>query len=424
MHSDELVARASQARQMGNLEEAGRLLEQARRQSPLDAIVLNALGLHLLACGDATAAAREFEGAIHSDSREPALWMNLASAHRHRQDDMGEQIALEGALAIDQTHFMAQLRIAELHERNNRTAVAADHWRAVLSLAPPDAQLPVALATRLDEARAYVARQAQEVSSFVDSGLEKAVRGLSSSETRRFNAAADLALGRRHRVFANECSGLHFPFLPADEYFDRTHFSWMDALEAEWEAIRDEFLALHADPHDSIRPYVRQDNGTPVNKWTPLDNRLDWGAYFLWEYGEPNLPILDRCPRTRAVLESLPRSEIPKRSPSAFFSLLKPHTRIPPHTGVTNTRCTVHLPLIVPRDCAFRVGGETRPWIAGKAFAFDDTIEHEAWNNSDELRVVLIFDMWNPHLSVAERELLRQFFALADASGHDPYRKG
>ncbi|MFN5903064.1 MAG: aspartyl/asparaginyl beta-hydroxylase domain-containing protein, partial [Novosphingobium sp.] len=99
----------------------------------------------------------------------------------------------------------------------------------------------------------------------------------------------------------------------------------------------------------------------------------------------------------------------------AFFSLLKPRTRIPPHTGVTNIRSIVHLPLIVPQGCGFRVGGETREWHEGEAFVFDDTIEHEAWNDSDHLRAVLIFDVWNPWLTLAERDLIRGLFASGSA---------
>ena len=70
----------------------------------------------------------------------------------------------------------------------------------------------------------------------------------------------------------------------------------------------------------------------------------------------------------------------------------------------------------MPQGCFFRVGGETRAWQEGVAFGFDDTIDHEAWNDSDHLRVVLIFDVWNPHLSLAEQQLLKQFYATADAS--------
>ena len=86
-------------------------------------------------------------------------------------------------------------------------------------------------------------------------------------------------------------------------------------------------------------------------------------------------------------------------------------------------RTIVHLPLIVPPGCGFRVGGETREWKVGEAFAFDDTIEHEAWNDSDELRAVLILDVWNPHITEAERELLQTFFRVADSSGHAPERR-
>jgi aspartyl/asparaginyl beta-hydroxylase (cupin superfamily) len=91
---------------------------------------------------------------------------------------------------------------------------------------------------------------------------------------------------------------------------------------------------------------------------------------------------------------------------------LKAGARIPPHTGVTNTRAIVHLPLVVPSGCRFRVGGETREWKEGQAFVFDDTIEHEAVNDSERDRIILIFDVWNPHLTPREQDLIVRFFAL------------
>jgi aspartate beta-hydroxylase len=103
----------------------------------------------------------------------------------------------------------------------------------------------------------------------------------------------------------------------------------------------------------------------------------------------------------------MPLLDVPGRAPTAFFSVLRPGTRIPPHTGVSNTRLIVHLPLVVPDGCGFRVGSETRTWRAGESLVFDDTIEHEAWNESGAIRTVLIFDIWNPHLSGPERDLVR-----------------
>ena len=121
-------------------------------------------------------------------------------------------------------------------------------------------------------------------------------------------------------------------------------------------------------------------------------------------------PLASRNAATLWLTEALqgaPRCEIAQHGPNAFFSILEPRTRIPPHTGVTNARLTVHLPLVVPPDCGFRVGSETREWVPGKAWVFDDSIEHEAWNNSAAPRAILIFDIWNPYLSAAERELVR-----------------
>jgi len=104
------------------------------------------------------------------------------------------------------------------------------------------------------------------------------------------------------------------------------------------------------------------------------------------------------------LLRSFPQPNIAGSGPNAMFSLLAPGTSIPPHVGVSNARLVCHLPLVVPEGCWFRVGGETRYWKRGEAFVFDDTIEHEALNPSDELRVVFIFDIWHPDLTATERD--------------------
>ena len=171
-----------------------------------------------------------------------------------------------------------------------------------------------------------------------------------------------------------------------------------------------------SDPGAALRPYVRMEPGTPENDWTALDHSLDWGACFLWEYGLRNEAVTRRCPKTAALIERLPLAPIPGRAPNVFFSILQPGKRIPPHTGVTNTRAIVHLALDVPPGCGFRVGNETREWVEGTAFAFDDTIEHEAWNTSDRPRAVLILDSWNPHLSERERMAIVDYFDATEGA--------
>ena len=191
------------------------------------------------------------------------------------------------------------------------------------------------------------------------------------------------------------------------EFFARDDFPWLDAIEMATAEIRAELTAVLISDRAGLEPYIAYPEGVPLDQWQELNRSRRWSAYFLWNQGVAELAHLARCPRTAAALQAAPRCEVAGHAPTAFFSILDAGTHIPPHTGVTNTRLTVHLPLIVPLECGFRVGSETREWIPGKAWVFDDTIEHEAWNRSDSPRAVLIFDIWNPFLSEAERDFVR-----------------
>ncbi len=376
----------------------------------------NSLGVAALKAGDFAAAVGHFSGALESDPGAISLWRNLAHAHRELGDGVGERAALDAALDIDRADFTTWLRLAQLHERLGEDREAMVAWAGALQMADAMIPPPDGLTDILDHGRAYCDGQRARLRSVIDSGIGDQLSAMDQRDSRRARAFVDHALGGRP-IYANQCAGLYYPFLPADEFFDDFHFPWFADLAAATPDIRREFIALMADPGEALRPYVRQDAGTPANKWSPLDNRLDWGACFLWEYGAPNQPVLDRCPATALALAAAPTSYVPSRAPNAFFSILQPHTRIPPHTGVTNTRAIIHLPLIVPAGCGFRVGGEVRQWVEGQAFGFDDTIDHEAWNDSDKLRAVLIFDVWNPHLTEAEQNLICQYYASADEGG-------
>lgn len=381
-----------------------------------DPVALNSAGMAALREGRFDDAARAFDAAVRADPSATALWRNLATARRALGDDTGEIAALDAAIDIDRRDFMAWLRKAEAHQRLDDAARALAAWQAVLQLAAHIDPLPDALVPVLAAGREFCAACTQTIEYQVAEALGDFDTRLPMPAAKRARAFVDAALGRR-KIYVNECNGLCYPFLPADEFFDEAHFPWFADIEANTAAIRDEMLALLADPGDALRPYVRMEKGAPQSKWSPLDQSLAWGACFLWEYGQPNPAVLDRCPATAKALMAIPQSHIPGRAPTAFFSILKPRTHIPAHTGVTNTRAIIHLPLVVPDGCSFRVGGETRQWQVGKAFAFDDTIEHEAWNNSDEMRAVLIFDVWNPHLSSEEQAIIAGYFEAADASG-------
>ena len=377
---------------------------------------LNDQGMAALAVGRPVDAAMAFAAATELDPHAGPLWLNLAKAHRLANNEDGERAALTRALAIDQLDFMARVRIAELETRAGNDPAAHVHWSAVIQMGP---QMPQSATVKhlVATGQSFIRERSAELGRAVDDALADDLGAADPTTRRRIMAAVDHSLGRRP-LYLNQCAGLHYPFLPADEYFDRSHFPWLEDPEAEAPAIRAEWEALIRDRDPGFVPYVSLAPGTPPNPWTPLSDSFDWSALYLWKYGTPQQAILDACPRTRAALESVPGMRVPNRGPTAFFSLLKPGARIPPHTGVSNIRAIGHLALSIPPGCGFRVGGETREWQDGKAWLFDDTIEHEAWNTSDQPRAILIFDVWNPHLSKAECDLLQRYFVAADNAGH------
>ena len=387
---------------------------------PNEAARANRLGMESLRRGDARAAAEQFERACRADPAAGELWLNLAMARRKLADEEGERAALEQALELDQRNLMALIRLAQQHERREEQGPATRCWTAVLALASAIDEPSPDFAALLRQARAYVERQRSELAGALDSALADGAAAASDRDRRRVRAAADVVLGLR-RVFANECHGLHYPFLPADEFFDRDRFPWLAALESGTDVIRSELQAILSERDPGLAPYVDQPPGVPDNKWTPLDRSLDWGALHLWRDGERVEEACARAPRTAALVDTLPLCRIPGRAPAVFFSILKAGAHIPPHTGVTNVRSIVHLPLIVPAGCTFRVGGETRAWVEGEAFVFDDTIEHQAHNPTSEDRAILILDTWNPHLSEAERAMICTIYDVT-GSLHEPMR--
>ncbi|WP_206363476.1 aspartyl/asparaginyl beta-hydroxylase domain-containing protein [Sphingomonas crocodyli] len=412
MTVDDLLTSAARARDAGDAVAERRLLDQALALAPDNPMILNACGMAALRGGDPAGARRLFQAAATRDRDQPALWINVATACRALNDDAGEQGALEQALTIDRRNFMAQLRLAELHERQGDAVAAAIGWSAVVQLAHAVEQKPPIVIDAQRRGEAFLSAHNRRIDARLDALVGDKVETMGDA-ARRFRACVDHSLGRR-RIYTNQCAGLHYPFLPADEFFDRSHFPWLADFEARTDAIAAEAIAMLRGAGPMIRPYVQMDAGSPETKWSGLDGSLDWSACFLWEYGVRNDPVCAACPETAAALAAIPQTNIPGKAPSAFFSILRPGAHIPPHTGVTNTRAIIHLPLVVPGGCRFRVGGETREWRVGEAFAFDDTIEHEAWNDSDEIRIVLILDVWNPYLTTDEQQLLAAFFEAAD----------
>ena len=386
--------------------EADQLLARVAQLAPEHPALLNELGLRMMQRGEALKARELFQRATVADPNHPALWSNLASSLRALRLPREEMEAIERALALEPRHLTALLQKGNLIEDRGDARNAARIYRNALAIVPPDVTPPESLSAALERARAAVRRDDAALAGAIEERLAAIREQRGRGPYRRVEKCIDLLTGKRSR-YAPQPTFLYFPELPAPEYFDGVEFPWLSAIEAATDEIRGELTTVLSSDQAGLQPYVAYPEGVPLDQWRELNKSRRWSAYFLWNEGVAQPEHLARCPRTAEALNSAPQCDVADHGPNAFFSILEAHTRIPPHTGVTNARLTVHLPLIVPPECGFRVGSETREWIPGKAWVFDDTIEHEAWNGSGTPRAILIFDIWNPYLSEDERDLVR-----------------
>ena len=322
--------------------------------------------------------------------------------------------ALDAALAIDPYFFLAMLSKGSVLEQMGKRRIAAQVYKNALCIAPRPEHTPAAFEEPIRRARQLVDEDAREKATYLRQRLGALRAKFADERLERVDECADIMAGTA-KAFNAEPVQMHVPRLPAIPFFDREHFPWMEQLEAETDAIRAELSVLLEQGLPGFAPYVHYEPGTPENQFRELNHSDRWSSLWLWKDGKRQESAIARCPHTAAVLGQLPLADQPGFAPTALFSALAPHTRIPPHTGSTNARLVVHLPLILPGPAGFRVGNERREWRIGEAWAFDDTIEHEAWNDADETRVILIFDIWNPLLSAAERAMICELLAANQA---------
>jgi aspartyl/asparaginyl beta-hydroxylase (cupin superfamily) len=375
-------------------------------------------GLDALSRGEAAVARDFLLRALEGGQSGAPLLLGIAQACRQLADSKGAAAALDRLLRIEPRNLAALIRRGDLYVDSGDSRAAVSFYQAALRVAPPANQLAGAMVNELDRIRATCERYAREYSEAISSHLAR--KGFDPTRSsRRFGESVDIVLGKR-QIFVQQPKYYYFPGLPQIQFYDRKHFPWFAELEAATDAIREELLGVMKDP-DAFKPYVEGNPNRPRKEEAGMIDNPDWSAFYLWKNGEPVPANAARCPKTLEALRAAPLALTPNRSPSILFSLLRPGTRIPPHHGLVNTRLICHLPLIVPGRCAFRVGNEVREWKVGEAWAFDDTIEHEAVNDSTETRVILLFDIWRPELDEEEQRLVNALFESIDShSGQKP----
>ena len=318
--------------------------------------------------------------------------------------------------------------VSEFLERpgNIRRSLAA----GAALLESGQAELAVAVWTLGDDANSMLRRlkdhadapeRGRRLSALADTTLRQFLTALHQHSVDRFEAQTGVQVPRvRNAVWTlTHTSAIEFrepmqrplifymPDLPAAPVEPNSRFDWIANLESAFDAIRREYAEVVRAGIDA-EPYVPA--GALAREWMKLSGSLDWSAIHLYQNAKPT-PATERFAQTTRALDAVQLVRIDGVPMEVFFSRLKPGAHIPPHHGLTNTRVTVHLPLVVPADCAIRVARIVHAWREGEAFAFDDSFEHEAWNRSTADRVVLIFEAHHPDLAPSEREAIEHVYA-------------
>ncbi len=362
-----------------------------------------------LQVGDGKKAREIFERIVSMRQPKASSWLGLAFACAQLGDNAATLVAVDKSLELEPQDIRAIIFKADHLQQQNESNQAVEFYGRALQLAGQAEALPDDIKQGLLRAQKACGRKDEEYKSFLMQKLTS--DGFSPGRgSRRFEESLDVMLGSKD-VFYQQPRRYYFPGLPQIQFYERDQFDWVAAVEAATDDIRAELAPIMNDP-SKFSPYLQSDTEHLNREVENLVDSTDWGALFLWDYGRLVPEAATLFPKTIKALEAAPVPVISGQAPMALFSKLTPGTRIPPHNGFLNTRLICHLPIIVPENCgALRVGNEERPWVEGELLIFDDSIEHEAWNESDEERVIVLFEVWRPELSDEERGLVTSMLA-------------
>src|SRR5688572_1121789 len=266
-----LVQSADRAIAAGKREEAQRLIAQAEALSPEHPLVLNARGVFELRGGDAVAARALLERAIQLEGRNPAFWINLASTYRRLGQQEEESGALERALALDPRHLLGLLQKASLLELQGKTRAAAAAYGNALATLPRGARIPDALRVPIQRATEAVRQNAAALETFLAERLRDLRSRHARSDLARLEHCIDAVLGKRS-IYTPRPTFLHFPKLPAWEFFPREHFAWLEGIESATTVIRAEFERVFLEATDRLEPYISYPQGVPLDQWAELNH--------------------------------------------------------------------------------------------------------------------------------------------------------
>lgn len=409
--------RIEQARafaRQGRITEAENAYRAILVETPDTPEALNFVAMCALARGNLAEAQGKLERATDLEPTQPEIWKSLGIVHLAGDNAPQALQLFDRALQLDPQHYVARLhRGAALERLERRDEALANYFGAIVAAQNRgqwlnDATTPPGLRAAVKHAMRVVGEDRRKL--FLDL-LAPLRERHGAAALRRVEQGLLIYLGDVSANYPDPrqfCKFFYVPGLRTQPYFERELFPWHAELEKHTDTIRDELLGVLADTR-GVEPFLGTNDAKILEEQKALRGERgapQWNAFFFHRHGEVFEQNARRCPHTTQVLNSLPLVHIREHAPEVLFSVLTPGSHILPHHGVTNTRLVTHLPLIVPEDCAIRVGGLDHAWQEGRCVTFDDTFEHEAWNRSEKLRAVMILDSWHPDLSEVEREAI------------------
>ncbi|MGY0799238.1 aspartyl/asparaginyl beta-hydroxylase domain-containing protein [Lysobacter sp. A286] len=416
---------AAEAGQLAGARTAYTALLQAY---PDDVEALNFIAIHTLSEGHPGRARELLEHALSVAPDDVPTRKNLGVALLHSGDPERARDVLQPAVDELPDYFVARLYLGVALERLGEQRQSVIEYLRALSAAHREGQWRDAQTTPAG-LRPVVARAAEIVRSAYPRLLHAVMTPLRERHGAKAMARVDTCLSSylgeitiKPEQPSQKPTFLYFPGLPETPFLSRDLFPWYEQMEACTDAIRDELLAVLAADGADLVPFLGEPPPGMSSQY--LGGRADvkpqWDGLFFHRHGKRNEENCRRCPQTAAALDAAPTVRIRGHAPESLFSVLGAGSHILPHTGVTNTRVVTHLPLLVPGECTLRVADQRHDWQEGRCITFDDTFEHEAWNHSDRTRVILLFDVWNPHMTPVEQSAVTELVsAIADLKGEE-----
>jgi len=419
--ADSLLAQARAMAQAGRLAEAERAYAALLAKAPQAVEALNFLAACAQARGQHVQALELLRQSVAVQVDNAETQANLGRVHAARGEFYAALAAYDHAVSLEPDYVVAWLERGRLLELRGQQRAAVTSYLRAINQAQAHGQWVSESSTPppLRAAVLHAIRFAWEGRRVLFAGvLDRLRERFGTGEIERIEQGLRCHFGEAQPHFPDPRQSptfLYVPGLPPQPYLDRALLPWMEELEAHTTEVRAELEAVLA-AAQPLEPFLRHHTAAETAAYLGGSAGAQWNAYDFYRHGDRYDEHCARCPGTAALLDAMPLARIREHAPEALFSVLSPGAHILPHRGVTNARLVAHLPLIVPPDCALRVGGEEHVWQQGRAVVFDDTYEHEAWNRSDATRVVMLLDGWNPHLSEHERAMICRLFAASDAA--------